>query len=600
MRHHSLHNLIITRNGQRAEPSRMLKASGMVALLAFAIQFLAPTAFAQNFTCDDAEIIARAEQARSESAIYWSGEELPGRWSAACPIVITPADHSGGGATTFQFAGGEVYGWRMQISGRREALLADVVPHEVDHMVRASLVRRPIPRWLDEGCASDRESAASQQRLSDETRRLQASVRLPVIDAAWLDAMDYPAGNEEVASLYAVGHSLVEFLIERSGPRRLLDFQCDPRPPSAKLNDFYELDVAALAASFREWMEADHSSRDSAASAVEDATHAVECPLLFPGRPCDYDGPDLLTVFTSRSCGPCRQFWFDLDSDVEFRDAICSRFHLHRVDVDLQPMLAAQAGIEVVPTFVTRQGRITGYRGKAWLLEQLTELMPTESINDASVDTEPDASSDAVSSITPPTLSVAVSETVPSSEATAADTNASSTSEGPAFNPLPIAFTLLQWAGIIGGSAATGGVGTIAIWGVLQLLKRRRQRRSAQSAGGTTIAASATDDMLDAATSEDAGEASPRAPFPRQLDETCELLRLGRSEGRVAVLDTLRGMFLDDELDKLAEGSEEQGAWSKELKDAIDARVDEVAPLSVSGGSPTSKLSRPDLQALSA
>lgn len=314
-------------------PSRMLRASGMVALLTLTL--ITTSADAQNFICDDTEIVARAEQARRESAIYWSGEELPGRWSVACPITVTPANHAGGGATTFQFGGGEVYGWRMQISGRREALLNDVIPHEVDHMVRASLVRRPIERWLDEGCASDRESEASQQRLRDEARRLLTSGRMPVINATWLDAMDYPRNGEDVAALYAVGHSLVEFLIDRAGPRTLLHFQCDPRPPSAKLMAFYDLDVAELSASIREWMQADRETDTTIASADNDVMHAVECPLLFPGRLCDYDGPDLLTVFTSLSCGPCRQFWFDLQSDAAFRQAICSRFHLHRVDIAL-------------------------------------------------------------------------------------------------------------------------------------------------------------------------------------------------------------------------------------------------------------------------
>ena len=55
------------------------------------------------------------------------------------------------------------------------------------------------------------------------------------IDAQWLDAMEYPTSGEEVAALYAVGYSLVEFLIDRAGPRQLFAFQCDERPPSEKL-----------------------------------------------------------------------------------------------------------------------------------------------------------------------------------------------------------------------------------------------------------------------------------------------------------------------------------------------------------------------------
>ena len=552
----------------------------MLALLACSLFIVTSAAIAQNFACDDAEIVARAEQARCYSAIYWSGAELPGRWSVPCPIVVTLADHSGGGATTFTFAGGEVYGWRMQVSGRREAICNDVIPHEVDHMVRASLVRRPIPRWLDEGCASDRESETSQQRMRAEARRLIDSGTFTTIDNAWLDAMDYPGNSAEVAALYAVGHSLVEFLIERGGPGRLLDFQRDPRLPSEKLEAFYNLRPAEFFAVWREWILANESSADAVSTAT---LHAVECPLLSPHRPCDYAGPNLLTVYTSHTCGPCRQFWFDLQNDAEFRDAICARFHLHRVDVDLQPIVARQAGIDTVPTFVTRQGRVVGYHGKAWLIERLNALMPVVSEGAAiNTDNASPTNENPVVDEVDGTLSATVSESDPERDTIPESTASIPATTQSSIDALPIAFTLLEWLGIVGGSAATGGVGTLALWGVLRFLQRRRQRRESRVTNHDhESVANAMATPTDAGASESTQEVTLRAPFPRKLDEACELLALGRSEGRVAVLDTLRGMFLDDELDKFASAGKDQNAWSKQLKDAIDARVEEVAPLSV-------------------
>jgi len=77
------------------------------------------------------------------------------------------------------------------------------------------------------------------------------------------------------------------------------------------------------------------------------------------------------------------------------------------------------------------------------------------------------------------------------------------------------------------------------------------------------------------------GEGDRPAPFPRQLDEARQLLELRQSEGRVAVLDALRGMFLDDELQKLsAEFPPEGATLLNRLQAAIDERVNQVAPLS--------------------
>ncbi|MCA9055726.1 MAG: hypothetical protein KDA75_17930, partial [Planctomycetaceae bacterium] len=35
---------------------------------------------AGNFTGDDPGIVAAADQARRDSALFWSGADLPGRW----------------------------------------------------------------------------------------------------------------------------------------------------------------------------------------------------------------------------------------------------------------------------------------------------------------------------------------------------------------------------------------------------------------------------------------------------------------------------------------------------------------------------------------
>ena len=72
-----------------------------------------------------------------------------------------------------------------------------------------------------------------------------------------------------------------------------------------------------------------------------------------------------------------------------------------------------------------------------------------------------------------------------------------------------------------------------------------------------------------------------RCPFPRELDEARQLLRLRESEGRVATLDALRGMLLDDTLNAWLEGADEQQrAIAMRLMANLDQRVAEIAPIS--------------------
>ncbi|MCA9073838.1 MAG: hypothetical protein KDA93_02305 [Planctomycetaceae bacterium] len=138
----------------------------------------------------------------------------------------------------------------------------------------------------------------------------------------------------------------------------------------------------------------------------------------------------------------------------------------------------------------------------------------------------------------------------------------------------PIALTALELASLISGTAATGGVGTFALTVLWRILKRRRQRKQAQD----TIVVTRTNDPQQ---EEESRSIPDRAPFPRQLDEARELLALRQSEGRVAVLDALRGMFLDDELIKLkTQGTNAEASIADQLQTRIDNRVDEVAPLS--------------------
>lgn len=524
---------------------------------------------AANFDCPDVEIVQTAEQARRRSAVFWSGKDLPGEWGTPCRIRVQFGDVPSGGSTTYQFRCGEVFGWSMTLTGRRDEMLRDTLPHEVDHMVRASLIRRPIERWLDEGCASLMESAESQSKL----RAVSAALSESLITTRWLNAREYPAAGCDIKTLYALGHSLVEYLLSIDTPQKLLEFQKRSGPVESRLQACYGLTVAQLQHAWIVWKEHRAIPTDS---------------------PISGESLPTLTVWTADWCGPCRRFHHDLQTDPLFRGELERRFHVVLMPFEGNRSEASRRGISQLPTFEVAGRRVLGYRSQQELLANLAvaassvlpERTPTdEPVSGSQIPRDNDAALSNDSSPLGPAVPVhpllsAGDSLVPQMSQGAETPQVgppSPTQEPPIPSPsgpsfpthfgasrlLSTALAVLRWTGVVSGTVATGGLAGLAVTLLTLFIQRRmsaRLFRSPISKGGDRPAVV--------------------APFPRRLDEARQLLELRQSEGRVAVLDSLRGMFLDDELEKL-DGDETATAadFVARLRTAIDARVDEVAPL---------------------
>lgn len=181
-----------------------------------------------NFTVDApspeiAEQVGKAAEVyRRELAIDWLGKPLP-RWSKPCPIKVKVGQIGAGGATSFAFDRGEVFGWKMNIQGSLERILDSVLPHEVSHTIFACHFRRPLPRWADEGAATlvEHESERLRQiKLLEEV--LGNGTRFPMREL--LSMKEYPTDMRKVLTLYAQGYSLAEFLIQQEGKTTYLEF----------------------------------------------------------------------------------------------------------------------------------------------------------------------------------------------------------------------------------------------------------------------------------------------------------------------------------------------------------------------------------------
>lgn len=546
-------------------PSQSVSRTGSVMLVLLLLVALPEIAEARNFVSPDPAITNAAEAARHRSALFWSGAPLPGNWSSPCPILVVPALHSGSGKTQFQIEGGEVFGWRMEISGHREALIRDVIPHEVDHMVRVSLVRRRIERWLDEGCATLMESPEVHQQLRTTARAMPPEL----ITAEWLNAMEYPTTSAATANLYALGFSIVEFLLTRNSPEVLLAFQRETDSVESRLYRHYGLTIPTLREEWRKWR---HSLVHASCREGWCPIHGQH-PIIHPAPSAPFpESRPILAIWTAEWCPPCRQFKADFWNMLPFRQALESAFQIEWRDYDRNTSEAIRNGIESLPTFILNRGspqQLNGYSDPTELLQRLG-LSPLQNL-------PPSHSNEETSPSTPQPDISEVGEETPSVPAPL-ESSPEETSDSPQMATPPpqprgqfwmsvMTFSVLQWMGVIGGSAATGGAAGVAL-SLLSLAWRRRQRRRSRTSPNHKA------DHL-----SERRERAIRAPFPRELDEARELLELRKTEGRVATLDTLRGMFLDDELEKLVQNEPESAQLIEKLRNAIDARVDEVAPL---------------------
>ncbi|MFL5341627.1 MAG: RNA polymerase sigma factor [Gemmataceae bacterium] len=168
-------------------------------------------------TCN--RILLSAEMFRARIAKQWLGKELPD-WPRRCPIAVTLNAAAPASATTFNFGAAPELTMHMTLSGSFDRVYGTCLPHEVTHTILADHFRQPIPRWADEGAALLSEPEEEGQHYHNQTVALLKDGR--AIRLASLFGMkDYPS---DVGTLYAQGHSVTRFLVERKDRPAFLEF----------------------------------------------------------------------------------------------------------------------------------------------------------------------------------------------------------------------------------------------------------------------------------------------------------------------------------------------------------------------------------------
>jgi RNA polymerase sigma factor (sigma-70 family) len=158
-----------------------------------------------------------AERARKDAAVAWLGKELPTR-DHACRITVA-IGRGTSGATSFTFDGGPIAA-DMRVEGELDRLLADVIPHQVTHVVLADHFKSVVPRWADEGIALLSESAEEQARYLQmfvDAANAGHAIQFKALCAT----RDFPAN---VTAFFAESYWLAKVLVDRKDRATLITF----------------------------------------------------------------------------------------------------------------------------------------------------------------------------------------------------------------------------------------------------------------------------------------------------------------------------------------------------------------------------------------
>ena len=216
-------------------------------------QFRARGNFAPEYLAKAQEV---ANQQRRNLALEWLGYELPA-WQTPCDLLLVEDDTvGGGGITRFYFDGhGGLTDLNMRCGGRGDAVLHDVIPHEVFHAVLNDHIGRPLPRWIDEGAACAAETPAMRRAYNAKLVEYLRTGR-GIATSELVSLQEYP---RDIMPLYAQGHSLVSFLVEANGKQGFVAFvesAVDGGWEAAFKAHYDYVDLVELQASWLEWVRA--------------------------------------------------------------------------------------------------------------------------------------------------------------------------------------------------------------------------------------------------------------------------------------------------------------------------------------------------------
>ena len=280
-----------------------------------------------------------------------------------CSLEVYQSQDAGG-YTNFTIGPSGVSNANMHVGS---VGMQSTIPHEVDHLVRATVVQGKIPRWLDEGSATLFEQPEESAKLYGMAQQVN-----------WITPAMLEAGNGEVEAAYAdpnrvmgiytFGYTATQMLLERNTQHTLIAFQKDSRPVSEKFPDYYGLSSEQFVNYWR--------TRVVTPEFCQNRLQWVPYPAGYPR----IDRRPLLEIWTAPSwCAPCQCFEKDLESDPAFKAALVSRFHIHFRNFDNKWLEVEKVlkGVTKVPMFLVpaSRARVLGYSSNLPPAERKKKLL---------------------------------------------------------------------------------------------------------------------------------------------------------------------------------------------------------------------------------
>lgn len=237
-----------------------------------------------------------AETYRYELAIDWLGSALPD-WPQPCPIHAQVAPHLGaGGATSFVFDRGQVFGWQMNIQGSEERIIDSVLPHEVTHTIFATHFLRPLPRWADEGACTTVEHQSErgkQERMLIDFLKTQRGIAF----SQMFVMTEYP---QDILPLYAQGYALARFLIDQKGKHEFLAYLTDGMASndwtSVTERHYGYKNLAVLQNAWLEWIKKGSPLENPAPGALEMIAAAKKGKAVVRAQAADRESVAMVPV----------------------------------------------------------------------------------------------------------------------------------------------------------------------------------------------------------------------------------------------------------------------------------------------------------------
>lgn len=176
----------------------------------------------------------RCEALRESIRERWLPNMGMAAWTPKCAVVVHANAAEYGrtfgasanpsvGCTTVTADSGRVVFRRIDLRADAAEWQHNALPHELTHVVLADrFAGRELPQWLNEGLAMTAEKAELHARRLAVLREARLNGTLPALER--FVKLNNPMLSLEADVVYALSYSLVDYLREREGEERLLEF----------------------------------------------------------------------------------------------------------------------------------------------------------------------------------------------------------------------------------------------------------------------------------------------------------------------------------------------------------------------------------------